>query len=249
MWILGIQISRILCSLPRYIWRISRPGCSKVARPHTGPFRCQTRATSRHCRRCSRRAAWAPWCRRPWSWHSFSATFWPGRTGSPRQSRCPWCWWGSCHRSQGASCAACPATKQSTGRARSESATYNGVTSCIGSPPVTSGQVLEASLCDVLAKDLCYLFLILGLLQGVGQSSDPSEISGGSEVLKENCALVGVAESEGWVRRRQTQLIAYSLARHLSPDFSPGQNLAEQVAASRPEMSSRLLMVESWNIK
>ena len=44
-------------------------------------------------------------------------------------------------------------------------------------------------------------------------------------------------------------MISYSLARHLSPDFSPGQNLAEQVAASRPEMSSRLLMVESWNIK
>ena len=75
--------------------------------------------------------------------------------------------------------------------------TYNGVTSGIGCLAFAGGQVIEALPSHVGPEDILDLLLVRGLLQSVGQSSDPGEVTLRGQVLKEHGALVSIAESIG----------------------------------------------------
>ena len=73
--------------------------------------------------------------------------------------------------------------------------TYNSVTSGVGRLALTGRKVIEALPGDVGSEDVLDLLLVLGLLESVGQRSDPREGTLGGQVLKEHGALVSITEN------------------------------------------------------
>jgi len=71
----------------------------------------------------------------------------------------------------------------------------NGVTSGVSSLALAGRKVIEALPCDVGSEDVLDLLLVLGLLESVGQRSDPREGTLGGQVFKEYGALVSIAEN------------------------------------------------------
>jgi len=74
--------------------------------------------------------------------------------------------------------------------------TYCGVASCISCRGLASREVVEAFLGDISTKNFLSFLLVLGLLQSVRKSSNPSQRSLGGQVLKEDRTLVSLAENE-----------------------------------------------------
>ena len=90
--------------------------------------------------------------------------------------------------------------------------TYNGVASGVSSDIVTTLQLLEARLGHIGSKNFSHFGFISGFLQGVRKSSDPSEMSLGCEIFKENGAFVGMAENTIFY----SEIIIFSLSHLLS---------------------------------
>ena len=80
--------------------------------------------------------------------------------------------------------------------------TYNGVTSGISRDIVTTLQLLEAGLGHISSKNFRHFVFIPGFLQSVGKSPDPSEMSLGCEIFKENSAFVGPAKNKSLLSLR-----------------------------------------------
>merc|ERR1711993_109503 len=72
----------------------------------------------------------------------------------------------------------------------------NGVASGVSSDIVTALQLLEARLGHIGSKNFRHFGFISGFLQGVRKSSDPSEMSLGCEIFKENRAFVGMVSGD-----------------------------------------------------
>jgi len=72
--------------------------------------------------------------------------------------------------------------------------TYNSVTSGVGGLALTGRKVVEALPGDVGSEDVLDFLLVGGLLESVGQRSDPREWTLGGQILKEHGALVSTTE-------------------------------------------------------
>ena len=72
---------------------------------------------------------------------------------------------------------------------------YNCVTSGVGGLALTGRKVIKALPSDVRSEDVLDLLLVGGLLESVGQSSDPGEGTLRGQVLKKHGALVSIAEN------------------------------------------------------
>ena len=79
--------------------------------------------------------------------------------------------------------------------------TYNGVTSGVGGLVLTGRKVVKALPGHVSSEDVLDLLLVGGLLESVGQRSDPSQLAFWGQVLKEHGALVSVAENNSLIHQ------------------------------------------------